>query len=393
MTSYIFIYQPLANSIDEFIETFVNNNSNLNCEACLNMLHRISAETRKTTWHDYQTQSRVSSLTYIQNFEIIADLFYNQGLSADYIYKKLSLDRGNAEGLRNTLKSFFRPRSTEEEILAKKNSYKIRNLYRRNVKIIGAESEIIRMYLSGMSMSMIAGEFAVNLQSIENILYESKCVDTISQAYAKQCADIRTRENTKNRTPEQKRQSLELMRETRKRNNSKENQRRKTIDTIRKRYNDPTIICVSQVPSIHEKQQRYRYKEYQFKDGRIINVQGFEPKALAELEQIYTLDDIDVRSCIKYICQETNTIKSYFADIQIKESGSIIEVKSDWTLKKYANKNFSILIHMLESKTNFEFWVYNKNSKLIIRNIRELIDFCGYCPLFVKNRLIANRFE
>lgn len=391
MTSIVFIHQPIAKTIDEFTEKFITNNPYIDIGKCIEYMRALKNTTRRSSWDDYQTQSRESCLMYIQNSLVIGQMFYEQGISAAQIFAKISHRTESGACLERTIKKFFRLRTQQEVDLFKQKTYANRSLNKRNIKLIGAEDEIIRMYYSGMSMQQIALEFSTNRDSIKHVLEENYCVNILTQLLVKKNADIRSRTNNLNRTDEEKRNDIIKMRATRKKNNSSKHQRIKTLKTIREKYNDPTITSTSQVLSIHEKQQKYRYKDYKFNDGRCIRIQGYEHLALYELEALkYTVDDIRIRNFYRYYCFDTYTTRTYFADIVLTNTNQVIEIKSNWTIKKYASKNFSILFHMIANNIGFEFWIYDSKTKVVVRTIDELINFCGYCPLWLNEKLISN---
>ena len=111
----------------------------------------------------------------------------------------------------------------------------------------------------------------------------------------------------------------------------------------------------------------YLKKDYILPSGTITQVQGYEPIALDELfENNYKEDDIITQyQGIEYEF-ENNTHK-YYADIYIKSENKIIEVKSDFTMEKEYDKNMAKWEACVDLGYEFEFWIYDKKNKEVLK--------------------------
>ena len=108
----------------------------------------------------------------------------------------------------------------------------------------------------------------------------------------------------------------------------------------------------------------YKKKQYTFKNGVNIRVQGYEPFALKLLENNgYNYDDLDFNFSIKY--NYNNKHKIYFPDIYIPKENRIIEVKSKYTYEKMKKLNLAKCESCIKKGFNFEFWIFNKKGELI----------------------------
>ena len=89
-------------------------------------------------------------------------------------------------------------------------------------------------------------------------------------------------------------------------------------------------------PNFLENQYRLSFKRkiFQLPSGKIVKLQGYEPKALTELLIKYGEDDILIGTEFGFIeYKDEDKIRRYFPDFYIKSKNLIIEVKSDWTYK------------------------------------------------------------
>jgi hypothetical protein len=120
---------------------------------------------------------------------------------------------------------------------------------------------------------------------------------------------------------------------------------------------------VSKVDSINAKQQSggYSYYDFEFPSGKVIRVQGYEPKVLAKLVVDYSEDDIivGVQNIINEIgffhYEYENETHRYYPDIYIKSEKKIIEVKSTYTFNKEKEKNLLKRESVLNKNINFNF--------------------------------------
>jgi hypothetical protein len=120
---------------------------------------------------------------------------------------------------------------------------------------------------------------------------------------------------------------------------------------------------VSKVDSINSKQQAggYSYYDFEFPSGKVVRVQGYEPKVLAKLVVDYSEDDIivGVQNIIDEIgffhYEYENETHRYYPDIYIKSENRIIEVKSTYTFNKEKEKNLLKRESVLNKNINFNF--------------------------------------
>ena len=120
---------------------------------------------------------------------------------------------------------------------------------------------------------------------------------------------------------------------------------------------------VSKVDSINAKQQSggYSYYDFEFPSGRVVRVQGYEPKVLTKLIIDYSEDDIVVG--VQNIIDEIgffhydyeNETHRYYPDIYIKSENRVIEVKSTYTFNKEKEKNLLKRESVLNKNINFNF--------------------------------------
>lgn len=135
--------------------------------------------------------------------------------------------------------------------------------------------------------------------------------------------------------------------------------------------------------------KRYTKKEYTFSNGRVVKVQGYEHFALADLEKMFEIDDIQVCSdknlSIEYIDGEGNA-RVYHPDLYVKSINTYIEVKSPYTLLSDYETN------LCKWKTTAEIcpifvWVYDGKGKRV-----ETIEFKenGDFELYLEKNMLQN---
>lgn len=132
----------------------------------------------------------------------------------------------------------------------------------------------------------------------------------------------------------------------------------KAKKTILEKYG---VEFISQVPEIHEKQQKYKWKEYKLPSGRNIKLQGYENKALDVLLGQFNEDEIIISRAqmpeLWYNYESKN--RRYYADIFIPKENKIIEVKSKWTFSVKKEQHYQKRKSCLDNGFNFEFWIFN----------------------------------
>lgn len=111
-----------------------------------------------------------------------------------------------------------------------------------------------------------------------------------------------------------------------------------------------------------------KYYNYEFANGRIEKIQGYEKKAIDELlnngilENDIVINDIEIEKIIGVIIYKyENKQHRYYPDIYIISQNKIIEVKSTYTYKKDLEKNIQKQNAVLNKNINFEFKIYNNN--------------------------------
>jgi len=131
-----------------------------------------------------------------------------------------------------------------------------------------------------------------------------------------------------------------------------------------------------------DKKTSYKRKEYIMPSGAIVDVQGYEDKALEVLLSVYNENDIvvgtkNIRLEIGEIFYVDNNkvTRRYFPDIYIKSENKIFEVKSVWTYKKNIDINFLKQKACVDQNINFNFIIFGlKKIKLFKEFLKENID-------------------
>ena len=147
---------------------------------------------------------------------------------------------------------------------------------------------------------------------------------------------------------------------------STEECKNKIKNTCLKKYG---VFSASQVPSIHNKQQKNGFKQikYKFPSGKIVNVQGYEPFILTKLLRQYSEQNIIVgKSQIPPFWYYTSdgTKHRYFPDIFIKNKNLIVEVKSTWTNK--IDKNIKLKEQcVINDGYKFQKFILNRKGEIV----------------------------
>ena len=114
----------------------------------------------------------------------------------------------------------------------------------------------------------------------------------------------------------------------------------------------------------------YNVKKFTFPSGNIVNYQGYEHFALKELIKKYDENDIlNSKKDVPIIWYNdiNNKKRRHYVDIFIPSQNKCIEVKSEWTIKRYKNNIFEKQLSAKEMGYNYEIWVYdNKGNKIDI---------------------------
>jgi len=108
----------------------------------------------------------------------------------------------------------------------------------------------------------------------------------------------------------------------------------------------------------------YKVKEYKFKSGNIIKIQGYEDLALNYLIDVEQLDENDIITGSKNVPKiwyndNDGKKRRHYVDIFIPSQNKCIEVKSTWTFKK--KEDYVILKQDAAKKMgyNYELWIYD----------------------------------
>ncbi len=127
------------------------------------------------------------------------------------------------------------------------------------------------------------------------------------------------------------------------------------------------VIHISQVPEIHKKQQKHRFKKYSMPSGKIVNIQGYENYALDYLLKTYKEEQlcVDRKTTPKIKYKNETGEHLYYPDIFIPKENLIIEVKSDWTYKMELEKNLLKKQATIETGYNFQFLIFDENGGLV----------------------------
>ena len=119
----------------------------------------------------------------------------------------------------------------------------------------------------------------------------------------------------------------------------------------------------------NNKRSRFKQKNYKFKSGNVVKIQGYENLALDILLKTYNENDIITKSeevpKIKYYFQGKNRV--YYPDLFIPIENKIIEVKSTYTYNIKIEQNLIKRDKTLKSGYNFEFWIFDNKGNLEIK--------------------------
>lgn len=305
----------------------------------------------------------------------IIKLYLDYGMCAESIFKELNI-RSNVEALRNFIsKILCLKRSVAQEEIRKKYRYKLGFDSPHSRKDVRLKSEyIISQYTQGISSCILANEMNCSEDLIRDILKECN-IFTIEYINNVRKQGHKRRSITVNsKSIESKRSTSIKRQETRIKINSAESAKQKYIQTIREKYSLDWITNVSQIPEIHEKQQRYRFNKYIFESGEIVNVQGYEHIVLNKLQlKGYTFEDFIFRKTFRYHFNDKDRI--YYPDIYIPSENRIIEVKSKYTLNRYLDKNLAIMESMIAKGLIFEFNVVVKDQIIMLNSKEQILKF------------------
>jgi hypothetical protein len=326
-----------------------------------------------SAWRAYQTGRKTNTIfNFLDKIAVISDLYFRHGMQAESILPIIGWRPKETEYLRITLARVMRNRTADEEHIRRNHHRQKCGRNNSRPDLFGIEDEVIRLYKCGRSSEVIAADFNCSPDHIRAILHRENIINNTFYSEKVRKTGLLVQVETKMAFSEEKKADIRSRTAaSRIELNSNTKSREKYISTIRRKYNDPQITNVSQVPSIHDKQQQYKYHPYTFASGETVNIQGWENLALDELQKLgIGYKDISLRQTFKYASKGKTRI--YYADIVVSPTQKIIEVKSKWTLIKYAEKNRMILDHIANTGMLFEFWVYlSKKTKIVISTISQ----------------------
>ena len=126
---------------------------------------------------------------------------------------------------------------------------------------------------------------------------------------------------------------------------------------------------VSQDPNISKKQNNYNYKNYIFKSGKTLKIQGYENFGIDHLlkEGIKEKDIETDKTLVPnlWYIDKNNKKRRHFVDIYLKNINKCIEIKSSWTLKKHYENVFLKQKYAKEKGYLYEILVFSPKGELI----------------------------
>ena len=149
--------------------------------------------------------------------------------------------------------------------------------------------------------------------------------------------------------------------------------REKYKNTILERYG---VEHLSQDSDFLEEllKKSFSYKSHRLPSGKVISLQGYEPKVIDYLLKYYDEDDIlytnkSIENKIgKILYQNIDKVSRYFPDLYIISENKIVEVKSTFTYDLDIVKNMSKKEECLTRGIKFDFIIYdNINDNFIIK--------------------------
>lgn len=149
--------------------------------------------------------------------------------------------------------------------------------------------------------------------------------------------------------------------------------REKYRNTILERYG---VEHLSQDSDFLEEllKKSFSYKSHRLPSGKVISLQGYEPKVIDYLLKYYDESDIlytnkSIENKIgKIFYQNIDKKSRYFPDLYIVSENKIVEVKSTFTYELDIVKNMAKKEECLKREIKFDFIIYdNINDKFIIK--------------------------
>jgi hypothetical protein len=126
---------------------------------------------------------------------------------------------------------------------------------------------------------------------------------------------------------------------------------------------------VSQDPIINKKQNNYNIKDYIFKSGKKLRIQGYENFGIdLLLKEGIKEEDIETDKTLVpnlWYIDKNNKKRRHFVDIYIKNINKCIEIKSSWTLKKHYENVFLKQKYAKDKGYLYEILVFSSKGELI----------------------------
>ena len=115
----------------------------------------------------------------------------------------------------------------------------------------------------------------------------------------------------------------------------------------------------------------FSYKSYRLPSGKVVSLQGYEPKAMDFLLKNYSESDLftknsDIEKLIGKFSYFDDDMKEhrYYPDIYIKSENRIIEVKSDFTYELDIAKNEKKKESVINRNIKFNFLIIFSNGDI-----------------------------
>lgn len=137
----------------------------------------------------------------------------------------------------------------------------------------------------------------------------------------------------------------------------------RAFETIKEQYGctDPSVTNIMHFPDIYYKSvcNAYKLKDYKLPSGKIIQIQGYENRAIdillsgefkcPTINTKIVEDMINVGNQVSsFTYKYKDNVHKYYPDIFIKDTNVFIEVKSDYTFMKEFDKNMAKFLSFVE---------------------------------------------
>jgi hypothetical protein len=147
-----------------------------------------------------------------------------------------------------------------------------------------------------------------------------------------------------------------------------ESVKKKIKETCIARYGVANVMQNSVIYKLNKTSSLHNRKEYIFPSGKIIHVQGYEPRCIDILLEKYKEEEITVNPedmpLFRYINPDKKVISRYYPDIYIITENIVIEVKSDYTYSKELEKNNAKFLQVIKDGYTLHLYVFNKKELL-----------------------------